>query len=133
MKYDEKYEDWITAGNISAQTLKYGKSLIKKDMSVLEICQLCDKKIFELGGVLAFPTQISCNDVAAHFCPTKSSDLNLKDEVVSIDVGASYNGAIGDNALTVDLSKNYSDLVKASRDALNNVRKIRICNKKSNR
>ncbi|MBW2998297.1 M24 family metallopeptidase, partial [Candidatus Woesearchaeota archaeon] len=33
---------------------------------------------------------------------------------------AEYNGAIGDNACTVDLSGKYQDLVDASREALNN-------------
>lgn len=124
MEYPEEYNDWIKAGYIAAQTLKFGKSLIKKGISVLEICDACDKKIYELGGIPAFPSQLSADDVAAHFCPTKESDFILDDHIVSLDVGASYNGAIGDNALSVDLSGNHTELVKASREALNNVKKI---------
>lgn len=124
MDLTERYQDWIKAGEIAAQTLKFGKNLIKKEMSVLEICNKCDEKIIELGGVPAFPSQISCNDIAAHFCPTKESDFCLKDEVISLDVGACFKGAIGDNALSVDLSGKYSELIKASREALNNATKV---------
>lgn len=120
----EKNNDWIKAGFIASQTLQFGKELIKKNKSVLEICQACDNKIRELGGTPAFPTQVSCDDVAAHFCPDKKNDFNLNEHLVSLDVGACYNGAIGDNALTIDLSGKYKDLVKASREALNNASKI---------
>ncbi|MBU0461589.1 MAG: type II methionyl aminopeptidase, partial [Nanoarchaeota archaeon] len=48
----------------------------------------------------------------------------FKDEIVKLDIGAHSDGYIGDNALTIDLSGKYSDLVKASRQALNNAIKI---------
>ena len=61
-------ENYIKAGRISAEVLEYGKSLIKKGNSILETTELIEKKIYELGGKPAFPVQISCDDIAAHFC-----------------------------------------------------------------
>lgn len=117
-------EDWIKAGKISAEVLDYGKSLIKKGATILEVCDACDKKIYDLGAIPAFPSQISCNDIAAHFCPEENDTTAFEDQLASLDIGACFNGAIGDNAVTVDLSGKYSELVKASRDALNQALKI---------
>lgn len=117
-------EDWIKAGRIAAEVLEHGRLLIKKGATVLDVCDACDKKIYDLGAMPAFPSQISCDDIAAHFCPEEDDKTILDEQVVSLDVGACFNGAIGDNAVTVDLSENYSDLVKASRDALNAALKV---------
>ena len=117
-------EDWIKAGRIAAEVLEHGRLLIKKGATVLDVCDACDKKIYDLGAMPAFPSQISCDDIAAHFCPEEDDKTILDEQVVSLDVGACFNGAIGDNAVTVDLSEKYSDLVKASRDALNAALKV---------
>ncbi len=113
------------AGKIAAQALEYGKLLIKKDASLLEVTKKIEKKILELGGQMAFPPQISLNDCAAHFCPDEDDETILTNQVVSIDVGVHVDGFIGgDNAVTVDLSGENEDLVKASREALLNAIKI---------
>jgi methionyl aminopeptidase len=116
-------EDWIKAGKIAAETLEHGRLMIKKGNKLVDVCDACDKKIYELGAIPAFPSQISCNDIAAHFCPEENDETVFDEQLASLDVGACLNGAIGDNAVTVDLSGKYSDLVKASRDALNNALK----------
>ena len=121
---EDSYDDWIKAGRIAAETLEHGRSLIKKGKTILEVCDECDKKLYELGAIPAFPSQISCDDIAAHFCPEDSDNTPFDEQVVSLDVGSCVNGAIGDNAVTVDLSGKYTDLVKASRDALDSALKI---------
>ncbi len=117
-------EDWKKACKISAQALDYGKSLIKKGNNLLDVARKTDKKIISLGGEIAFPSQVSMNQIAAHFCPTKNNNPVLDNQIMKLDVGAHVNGFIGDNACTVDLSGENSDLVKASRGALNNAIKI---------
>ncbi len=116
--YTKHIDDWKAAGKIAAQALAYGKSLIKEGASVLEICDAVDAKIQELGAEPAFPTQIARNSIAAHFCPEAGDNTVLEKDVVSLDCGAQVHGAIGDNAVTVDLSGEHADLVQASRDAL---------------
>ncbi len=114
----ETIEKYKKAGKIAAEVLAYGKELIKKDSKVLDVCNKVEAKIFELGAKPAFPVQISMNDIAAHFCPEDSDDKVFSDQVVCLDVGVHIDGFIGDNACTVDLSGNNSDLVKASEEAL---------------
>lgn len=111
-------QNYIKAGKISADALEYGKSLIKKGNSLLETTELIEKKIFELGGKPAFPVQFSCNEIAAHFCAEEDDKTMFDEQVVSLDLGVHVDGAIGDNAYTIDLSGKYSDLVRAAQKAL---------------
>ncbi|MBU1204610.1 MAG: type II methionyl aminopeptidase [Nanoarchaeota archaeon] len=117
-------EDWKKACKIAARALYYGKSLIKKGNNLLDIARKTDEKIISLGGEIAFPSQISMNQIAAHFCPVKNNNPVLDNQIAKLDVGVHVNGFIGDNACTVDLSGENSKLVKASRDALNNAIKV---------
>lgn len=114
----EDLEDWKKAGRIAAEALEYGKSLIRKDASLLEVTEKVEKRIFELGGKPAFPVQVSLNHTAAHFCPELDDKTVFSDQLVKIDVGVHINGCIGDNAATIDLSGNNSKLVEASQQAL---------------
>lgn len=115
---------YIQAGKIAAEALKYGESLIKPGAKVKDILVKIEQKIFQLGGGLAFPPQISLNEFAAHCCSDNADETVLKDQVVKLDVGVHIEGHIADTALTVDLSGKYTELVKASREALENALKI---------
>ncbi|MBW2992019.1 type II methionyl aminopeptidase [Candidatus Woesearchaeota archaeon] len=116
---EETLNNYIKAGKIAAEALQFGKELIKPGSKVLDVCLAIDKKIIELGGELAFPSQISLDDAAAHYCPDLDDKTVFEKQVCCLDVGVHVNGFIGDNALTVDLSGENEELVKASRDALN--------------
>ena len=120
----ETIEKYKQAGKIAAQVLDFGKNLIKKDASLLEVADKAEAKIFELGAKPAFPVQISLNHVAAHYCPDEDDKTIFSDQVVCLDVGVHVDGHIGDNAVTVDLSGNNSNLIKSSREALEEALKI---------
>ncbi|MBW2980616.1 type II methionyl aminopeptidase [Candidatus Woesearchaeota archaeon] len=114
----EGLDNYKKAGSIAAEALAYGKDLIKKDAKVLEVCDKIEAKIKELGADMAFPVQVSLNEAAAHYCPEASDETALTDQLCCLDVGVHVDGCIGDNACSVDLSGNNSDLVKASQEAL---------------
>ena len=116
----EDIEKLKKAGKTAAQVLGYGKGLIKKDASVVEVLDKTEEKIFELGAKPAFPAQISCNHLAAHYCPDEEDKTVFSDQLVCLDVGVHVDGFIGDTAATVDLSGKYSDLVKAAEESLEN-------------
>ena len=120
----ETIEKYKQAGKIAAQVLDYGRGLIKKNASLLEVVEKTEARIFELGAKPAFPVQISLNHIAAHYCPDENDKTIFSNELVCLDVGVHVNGFIGDNAVTVDLSGKNEDLVKASREALNEALKI---------
>jgi methionyl aminopeptidase len=120
----ENLEDWKKAGQIAAKALNFGKGLVKPGAKLLDVAEQIEKKIEDLGGFPAFPVNIGMNDIAAHYTPAKNEETVFSDQIVKLDVGAHVNGAIGDTACTVDLSGKYSDLVKASEEALEAAIKI---------
>jgi methionyl aminopeptidase len=115
-------DDWIKAGKIAGESLKYGKSLAKPGIKLLELADKIEAKIIELGGKPAFPVNLSLNHLAAHYAPPINDETILGEEdLLKIDVGAHVNGYVGDTALTVG---SETELIKASEDALNAALKI---------
>jgi methionyl aminopeptidase len=118
---DAVYESYRRAGKIAANARDYGAKLVKKGVSYLEVANKIESKIIESGAGLAFPVNISINEVAAHFSPRHDDTTSVfkKGDVVKLDVGAHVDGYIADTALTVEVeTNNNSDLIKASRQAL---------------
>ncbi|MCH8003297.1 MAG: type II methionyl aminopeptidase [Nanoarchaeota archaeon] len=120
----EEIEKYKQAGKIAAQIREYGKGLVIKNTSMIDVLDKIEEKIQELGGKPAFPAQISCNHIAAHYCPDDEDKTIFSDQLVCLDVGVHVDGFIGDTAVTVDLSGKYSDLIKAAEEALDNAVKI---------
>jgi len=114
----DNLDAWRVAGKASAEVLEFGRGLIVEGASVLEICKSIDDRVYSMGFRPAWPAQLSVNDVAAHFCPEVDSDFRLSSDVVKLDVGVCVDGFIGDNAVTVDLSGDYSDLLECCSKAL---------------
>jgi len=116
---ENELEDWKKAGRIAAQARDYGAKLIVKGAKLIDVSDAVEKKILELGGQMAFPAQISCNHIAAHYCAKHEDETVFENQLASLDVGVHINGCIGDTAVTVDLSGENAKLVEASRAALN--------------
>ena len=114
------YEKYKLAGNIAADARDYGKELIKPGVSVLEVANKVESKIISNNAGLAFPVNISINEIAAHYSPRHDDDLIFKKgDVVKLDVGSHVDGYIADTAITVEVgTKKYNDMIKASNDAL---------------
>ena len=111
-------KDLEKAGKIASEALKFGEKLIKVDGSLLDVVNKVEDKIISLGGGLAFPTQISINEIAAHYNPSVNDELKFKKEdIAKLDIGVHVNGYIADTALSIDLGGN-EDLKKASAEAL---------------
>lgn len=118
---NQKYkQNFIQAGKLAKEVRAYGKSLLKKGASYLDVMGKIRHKIFELGALPAFPPQMALNDVAAHFLPMPDEDITFSDQIIKLDIGVCYQGAIGDCAVTVDLSGNHQKLIDAAETALLN-------------
>jgi methionyl aminopeptidase len=112
------FKDFIHAGSLASQVRSYGKSLIIKGASYNDVVAKINQKITSLGARPAFPPQIALNQVAAHYLPQPGEDIIFSDELIKLDVGVCYNGAIGDCAVTVDLSEKNQVLIDAAEAAL---------------
>ena len=120
MMDEEIYRKYVRAGRIAADARNYGIKHIGEGVSYLEIAEMVEKRIKDAGAELAFPVNLSVNEVAAHFTPAHNDKLFFKKgDVVKLDVGAHVDGYIADTAATVEVeSENYSALIDASREAL---------------
>lgn len=116
---NETYKkNFLQAGAFAKEARAFGKSLIQKGASYNDVIAQINRKIIELGAIAAFPPQIALNDVAAHFLPEPDQDIIFIDQVVKLDIGVCYKGAIGDCAVTVDLSGKNQNLIDAAESAL---------------
>src|SRR3989304_9206038 len=52
----------LKAGKIASEVRAYAKEIVKRDVLLLDIAEKIEKKIIELGGEPAFPTNLSIND-----------------------------------------------------------------------
>ncbi len=116
--------EYMRAGKIAAEALEYGKGLVKKGALMVEALDKIEQKVIDLGAGLAFPAQISCDHIAAHYCPEEDDKTAFSEQVVCLDVGVHVDGFIGDTAATIDLSGKYGNLAKAAEDALSSAIKI---------
>jgi methionyl aminopeptidase len=116
---NEKYkQDFLLAGALAKQVRAYGKSLIKPGASYNSVIGHIYRKISELGAIAAFPPQIALNHVAAHYLPQPDEDIIFSNEVIKLDIGVCVSGAIGDCAVTIDLSGKHQPLIDAAEAAL---------------
>ncbi|MBN2566659.1 type II methionyl aminopeptidase [Candidatus Woesearchaeota archaeon] len=109
---------WREAGRIAAQVLDYGARLIVPGASAYEVAEAVEAKARKLGAEPAFPVNLSCDHIAAHYTAIPGDTLVFGSQVVKIDIGVHIDGYIGDTARTVDLSGTHADLVAASEEAL---------------
>jgi len=109
----------LEAGKIANQVKELAKSFIKKDMPLLEIAEKIENEIIKLGGKPAFPTNLSINQIAAHFTPS-SEDKTLAHGLLKVDLGVQIDGYLADTAFSIDLenSNENKKLIEASQKAL---------------
>lgn len=108
------------AGKLAATALAHGKERIVAGAKVIDILDAVEAFILDNGGGIAFPAQISINEVAAHYCPEEGDETAIKEgDIVKLDVGVHVDGYVGDNAVTVYLGddEELQRLVEASRAA----------------
>lgn len=116
---NNKYKkNFIYAGELAREVRAYGKSLIQKGASYTDCITKIHEKIIALKAFPAFPPQIALNDIAAHFLPQPGEDIIFSDQIIKLDIGVCYEGAIGDCAVTVDLSGKHQRLIDAVETAL---------------
>lgn len=115
----EVLENYKKAGKIANTVLHKAAKMIQPGEKWLNVARFVDEEIKAMGGEPAFPVNLSRNDVAAHdLCFFEDERVFTDEDLIKIDVGVAVNGYVGDNAMTVDLTGNYTDLVQASRDAV---------------
>jgi methionyl aminopeptidase len=118
----EKYEK---AKSISDSVILFAKNLVKENARILDLAERIEKKVFDFGGKLAFPVNISINENAAHYTPDINDPTILKEnDLVKVDIGIHIDGYIWDRAFTVCIGKETHPLIEASEKALQEALKL---------
>ena len=113
---------------IAAGALKAAGAAVEPGISTEEIDRIAHNFITKNGAIPTFKgyngypaaTCISINDEVIHGIPSKKRIIKAGD-IVSIDVGATFNGYVGDNAATFaagDISPEAQRLCDTTRESL---------------
>ena len=116
------------AGAIAAGALKAAGAAVEPGVSTEEINRIAHNYIVKNGGIPTFlgyngypaASCMSINDEVIHGIPSKKRIIKAGD-IVSIDVGATLNGYVGDNAATFaagDISPEAQRLCDTTRESL---------------
>jgi len=119
----KKYEHYKKAGEIHYEARKLAEPLIKVGAKVVDICDTIENFILEKGGGLAFPVNVSRNEIAAHYTASSATDsTTIQDgDIVKVDIGVHVEGYIADGAFSVAFNEDFEKLVQASKAALDAV------------
>ena len=118
----------LEACRISAGALKAAGEAVEPGVTTAELDEIAEKYILSQGGSPNFKNYegypatacISVNNEVIHGIPSKGRRIEAGD-IVSIDLGAKFEGYHGDNAATFacgDISPEAKRLITVTRDAL---------------
>lgn len=115
----------MQAGKIASKAKDYARDLIKPGMPLLEIAEKVEQHIKDNGGELAFPINLSINEIAAHYTPSHD-DNTLAYGLLKVDLGVQIDGWIADTAFSLDLegSNESKKLIDTANAALENAKSI---------
>jgi len=115
----EILEKYLKAGKICQEAKGLARKELKPGLKVLDLAEKIEKLIKDRGAGIAFPVNLSINDIAAHYTPDINDTLTFQEgDLVKVDIGVHVDGYIGDTAFSVKLGEKSHPLIEASKDAL---------------
>jgi len=115
----EAIEKFKLSGRILREAREEIKGYVREGMMIIDICEKAEELIKKKGAKLAFPCNVSINEVAAHYTSPPGDKKRIpENSVVKVDIGAHVDGYVTDTAVTVCLNRDYEDLVATAGYAL---------------
>lgn len=117
----EIFQRWQKAGQVAADALAVGRRLCVPDARLVDVAHAVEEHIRRQGLGLAFPCTLSIDAVAAHYTPAHDDATVLTEGMlVKLDCGAELQGALSDNACTVEVggTDRFNDLIACSEACL---------------
>ena len=111
-------EMYKKSGQIVSKVRKMAVDYVKADMKIIDLVEYVEKNIIEMGGIPAFPCNVSINEITAHYTSPPGDDSTIKrGDLVKIDLGAHVDGYIADSAVSVLVgADDYTDLDSSEQD-----------------
>ncbi len=118
-------EFYKKAGRITAELKQKIRQIVKPEILLIEAAELVEEEILKRNARLAFPVDLSCNEIAAHYSPFPN-DKSIAEGLVKVDFGVGIDGYMVDSAVSLDLTpeEKYKDLINASNEALKEALRI---------
>ena len=121
----ETEEKYIKAGKIASNVREAVIKKTKPGVKLLELADFIENQTRKLGGEVAFPANLSLDNIAAHYTPTKDDETIIPENSnLKIDIGVHIDGYVADTAKTVTFGDKEEKLSEASEAALEEAIKL---------
>lgn len=114
-------ENYETAAKVHALCRQRARDFIQPGVKLLDIAEEIESLTRKHGCGIAFPLNLSLNDVAAHYTPSDKDETRVeRGDVLKVDIGVHKNGYLVDAAITLDFAqtKETKNLITATQAAL---------------
>ncbi|WP_405293755.1 type II methionyl aminopeptidase [Methanobrevibacter sp.] len=106
-------ESYIQSGKLASKIRSEASKMIKEGTLVIDLVEYVESEILKSGAEIAFPCNVSLNEVAAHYTsPAGDQTVIHAGDMVKLDLGAMIDGYIADTAITViadgNIDENYT-------------------------
>ena len=106
-------ESYIESGKIASRIRGEASKMIKEGTLVIDLVEYVESEILKSGAQIAFPCNVSLNEVAAHYTsPIGDKTVIHAGDMVKLDLGAMVDGYIADTAITIiadgNIDENYT-------------------------
>ena len=106
-------DSYIQSGKIVSKIRSEASKMIKDGTLIIDLVEYVESEILKSGAEIAFPCNVSLNEIAAHYTSPAGDETVIKaGDMVKLDLGAMVNGYIADSAVTViaegNIDENYT-------------------------
>ena len=110
-------EAYEKSGKIVSKVRKKAVDYVHSEMKILELVEFVEGNIVEMGGTIAFPCNVSINEITAHYTSPPGDETIIKNgDLVKIDLGAHVDGYIADSAVSVLVGDDETELDSEKRE-----------------
>jgi methionyl aminopeptidase len=114
-------DKYLKAGKAVAEAKKLARKIIEPGIPFLEVADKIEDEIYKNDCELAFPVNMSLDQIAAHYSPIIDDTLIIPEKgLLKIDCGAHYDGFVADSAITINLDEDpqLQNFIEAAKEAL---------------
>lgn len=103
-------ESYIESGKIASKIREDASKMIKEGALAIDIVEYVESEILKSGAQIAFPCNLSINEVAAHYTsPAGDETVIHAGDMLKLDLGAMIDGYIADTAVTIIADGNIDE------------------------
>ncbi|KZX14461.1 type II methionyl aminopeptidase [Methanobrevibacter filiformis] len=95
-------DEYYKSGKIVSKVRDKATKIIKDGLAIVELIEYVENEIKKEGAGIAFPVNVSINEITAHYTsPLNDTNTIKTGDLVKLDLGAEIDGYIADSAITI--------------------------------